>query len=342
VQIDRHDRLLKPGDHSVGREFNAQAIQTYTVSPDFKIVNNSYGSYTARNTLSSYYYMEIIDPSWFLENRTEFILTKPFVSLNTGLDLRYQRTKAYDDYFFEPANVWDITKDMNYVNVYNADAFYGRFVGQPVPGWPGRYATQGTINGDTNDSSGTTVGPFAQATWKLSDMINLVTGVREDHLSANVKDPLTSPVVHDSIKIWDPSYNGSLVIKPTSTSSVYFTYNYSQNTSGAVGNGGGITGWNSAGTALDSPVTPSSDAPRSEPDASCASAAPSEPCREMDENDHRCAERSSSRRRPGREIATPSADRWCSPAAGRDGEAMGPVTGTTPMVPFDARTSGAR
>ncbi len=252
VQIDRHARLLKPGNHSTGREFNGQAIQTYLASPDVKIVNNSYFSYTARNTLSTYYYSEIIDPSWFLENRTEFIVTKPFVSLNTGLDLRYQRTKAYDDYFFEPANVWDITKDLNYVNVYNADSFYGRFVGQPVPGWPGRYATQGAINGDTNDSHGTTVGPFAQATWKLSEKFNLVTGVREDHLSANVKDPLGPFYAHDSITLWDPSYNGSLVFKATPTSSYYVTYNYSQNTSGAVGNGGGITGWNSAGSALDS------------------------------------------------------------------------------------------
>ena len=252
VQIDRHARLLKPGDHSTGREFNAQAIQTYNASPEFKIINNSYFSYTARNTLSSYYYMEIIDPSWFMENRTEFIVTKPFVSLNAGLDLRYQRTKAYDDYFFEPANVWDLTKDHSFINVYNADAFFGRFVGQPVPGWPGRYATQGAINGDTNDSSGTTVGPYVQATWKLSQKLNIVTGIREDHLSANVKDPLGPFYAHDTISLWDPSYNGSIVFKPTAVSSVYLTYNYSQNTSGAVGNGGGITGWNAAGDALDS------------------------------------------------------------------------------------------
>ncbi len=252
VQIDRHDRLLKPGNHSTGREFNAQAIQTFTASPDFKVVNNSYFSYTARNTLSSYYYAEIVDPSWFAENRTEFIVSKPFVSLNAGLDLRYQRTKAYDDYFFEPANVWDITKDLNFVNVYNATAFYGRFVGQPVPGWPGRYATQGTINGDTNDSHGTTVGPFVQATWKLGEKFNLVTGARYDRFSANVKDPLTSPVVEDSISLWLPNYNASLVFKPTPTSSIYLTYNKSKNISGAVGNGGGITGWDSAtGTFLD-------------------------------------------------------------------------------------------
>ncbi|MEJ1972047.1 MAG: hypothetical protein WDM96_06105 [Lacunisphaera sp.] len=88
VQIDRHDRLLKPGDHSKGKEYNLQAIQTVNVGSDFKIVNNSFWSYTARNTLSSYYYSEIIDPSWFVENRTEFILTQSKFTMNAGLDLR--------------------------------------------------------------------------------------------------------------------------------------------------------------------------------------------------------------------------------------------------------------
>ncbi len=251
VKINRHERLLKPGDHSKGNEYNFQAIQTYTVDPTFKIVNNTFWSYTKRNTLSSYYYSEIVDPSWFAENRTEFIFNKPSFTLNTGLDIRYQRTTAYDDYFFEPANVWDLTKDHNYINVYNSGYFYGRFVGQPVPGWPNRYATQGTINGDTNDSHGTTVGPFAQANWKVNDSFDFRFGARYEHLSADVKDPLTSPVVHDDITVWIPNYNASLVYKMTKTSSAYVTYNYSKNTSGAVGNGGGITGWNGAGTALD-------------------------------------------------------------------------------------------
>ena len=251
VKLSRHERLLKPGDHSKGKEYNFQAIQTYTANPTFKIVNNTFWSYTNRNTLSSYYYSEIVDPSWFTENRTEFILSKPYASINTGLAMRYQRTKAYDDYFFEPANVWDLTKDHKYINVYNSGQFYGRFVGQPVPGWPNRYATQGTINGDTNDSSGTTIGPFFQATWKPASKFDIVTGGRLDHFKANVKDPLGPFYTHDSISVWIPNYNASLVYKMTKTSSAYVTYNYSKNTSGAVGNGGGITGWNAAGTALD-------------------------------------------------------------------------------------------
>jgi len=250
VKISRHQRLIKPGDHSRGREYNFQVIQTKTVDAGLKVVNNSFFSYTKRNTLSSYYYSEVIDPSWFAENRTEIIFTKPSYTLNTGLDLRYQRTKAYDDYFFEPANVWDLTKDLNYINVYNSVNFPDFVTSRPIPGWPGRYATAGIQNGDTNDSKGTTIGPFAQGTWKISDRFSLVAGVRLDRFRATVREPLTVPAfiwpvnhVQQSITVTNPNYNASLIYKLTPTSSVYATYNKSKNTSGAVGNGGGITGW---------------------------------------------------------------------------------------------------
>jgi len=250
VDLNRHARLLSPGNHSKGNEYNFQAIQTYTAGPDFKVVNNTFWSYTKRNTLSTYYYSEIIDPSWFMENRTEVIFKKKQFTVNAGLDLRYQRTKAYDDYYFEPANVWDITKDLKYVNVYNSVNFPAFVTSRPIPGWPNRYATAGIMNGDTNDSHGTTVGPFVQSTWDINEKFNLVAGIRYDHFSAHVREPLTVPGfiwpvdhVEGDMKVWNPNYNLSLVYKTTATSSVYATYNYSKNTSGAVGNGGGITGW---------------------------------------------------------------------------------------------------
>jgi catecholate siderophore receptor len=247
VQLNRHQRLLKPGDNSNGREFNIQAIQTGRISQQLTLKNTTIFSYTSRDTLSSYYYSEVIDPSMFGENRTEFIFDFGNIDLNTGLDLRYQRTKAYDDYFFEPANVWDITKDHAWINVYNSSAFYGRFVGQPIPGWPDRYATPGVINGDTNDSSATTVGPFAQGSWDITDAFTIKAGGRLDFFRAKVREPLTPFLVggdgSKKINVTIPNYNGSVIFKPTANSSVYFTYNKSENTSGAVGNGGGITGW---------------------------------------------------------------------------------------------------
>lgn len=251
VQANRHVRLLMPGNDSNGVEYNLQAIQTLKVSPTFTVKNTTFWSRTKRDTISTYYYSEIIDPSIFAENRTEFIFKFDQGTLNTGLDLRYQRVKAYDDYFFEPANAWDLTKDHNFINVYNSNAWRSGGSGFPVPGWPGRFAMPGLFNGDTNDSKGTTVGPFAQGTWNVNEKLSLVGGVRYDYFKAEVREPLLPPFPEAEIDVWLPNYNASLVYKPTKTSSVYFTYNYSKNTSGAVGNGGGITGWDGAGTGLD-------------------------------------------------------------------------------------------
>ena len=251
VKINRHNRLFKPGDHSKGDEYNFQAIQTLKVSSELNVKNTSYWSYTKRDTLSSYYYGEVIDPTWFVENRTELIFALNNLSLNTGLDLRYQTTKAYNDYFFEPVNVWDLTKNHAAINVYNSDAFNNGGRGFAVPGYPNRYAQPGLFNGDTNDSHATTVGPFAQGTYKFNEQFSAVAGLRYDFMKATVREPLLPPFRTADISVSIPSYNGSLIYKATPNSSLYFTYNYSENTSGAVGNGGGITGWNAAGTGLD-------------------------------------------------------------------------------------------
>ena len=250
VKLNRHTRLLRPGNQSDGVEFSVQAIQTAKISSDLNLKNTSYLSHTERNTLSTYYYSEVIDPSWFAENRTEFIYSLKNLSVNSGLDLRYQRTKAYDDYFFEPVNAWDLTKDHNFINVYNSIDF-AKNNGFPIPGWPNRFAQPGIFNGDTNDSRGTTVGAFAQGTWKASEQFNVVGGLRFDRFNAKVREPLLPPFREASISVWLPNVNGSVVYKASANSSVYFTYNFSKNTSGAVGNGGGITGWNAAGNGLD-------------------------------------------------------------------------------------------
>ena len=250
VKLNRHTRLLRPGNQSDGVEFSVQAIQTAKISSDLNLKNTSYLSHTKRNTLSTYYYSEVIDPSWFVENRTEFIYSLKNLSVNSGFDLRYQRTKAYDDYFFEPVNAWDLTKDHTFINVYNSIDF-AKNHGFPIPGWPNRFAQPGLFNGDTNDSSGTTAGAFAQGTWKVNEQFNVVGGLRFDRFSAKVREPLLPPYPESSISVWLPNVNGSVVYKASAVSSVYFTYNFSKNTSGAVGNGGGITGWNAAGNGLD-------------------------------------------------------------------------------------------
>ena len=238
VPIDRRSRLLRPGDDSEGVSYNAQVVQTIKPGGDWEFVNNTFFRYIRRETLSSYYYSEIVDPSLSLENRTEARFSGERHSINTGISVRYQQVEAYNDFFNEPAGVWDITKDRNYINIYNADYFNsgGRFA--PVPGWPNRYYMP--VNGDSGISKTWQVGPYWQHDLKVSDKFSLLAGVREDVMFADYMDP-AGWIPGDTTTMGMFNANASAVYKFQPTWSGYATYNWSQNPAGTVGNGGGVT-----------------------------------------------------------------------------------------------------
>ena len=244
VKLDRRVRLLRPGDNSIGRNFKAQAVQTFKGAGELTVVHNTLLTYTRRDTLSSYYYSEIVDPAWTAETRLEIQKAMERGWLNTGVAFRYTKVKAYNDYFFEPAAVWDITRDRNFINVYNSENFPGfgsAFLGGPVPNWPGRYGSAQIVNDDSNISHSVTASPFAQLTWHLSDSFDLVAGGRVDFLHVRTRDPFT-PGAEDSIDVSLPNLNLSAIYKFTPDFTAYATYNYSENTSGATANGGGFGG----------------------------------------------------------------------------------------------------
>ncbi len=238
VKIDRKNRLLKPGDHSFGFSYNGQAIQTFTPSPDFSIGNNSFLRYVRRSTLSSYSYSEIIDPSWSFENRTEFRMSKGAFSTNSGVGLRYQYVAAFNDFFNEPANVYDLTKDHRFINYFNSVNSPNPFTQVPVPGWPGRFYTPD--NGDSGESKVFTTSFFSQNSYKVNDQFTLDAGARVDLLSIKYRD-FAGFLPGDSVIVGLPNYNVSANYKVSKDLGTYVTYNYSQNPVGAVGNGGGFT-----------------------------------------------------------------------------------------------------
>jgi TonB dependent receptor/TonB-dependent Receptor Plug Domain len=244
TKLSRRTRLLKDGDNSLGKMGNFQAIQTFKVNPDFNIVNNTYFNRIERDTVSSYYYSEIVDPAWSVENRTEFRFTADKHTINTGLALRYQEVTAYNNFFFEPASVWDLSRPRSGIDATKSLNFAGST--NFVPGWPGRSATPGTFEGDTNDSSLFTAGLFFQDNIKLTDKITLDLGGRGELVDAKSKDPLAdqisafaTPATFDESVIAGNA-NGSLTYAFTPKLKGYVTYNYSENYGGAVGNGGGI------------------------------------------------------------------------------------------------------
>lgn len=271
INIDRSTRLLRPSDGSYGRTFNLQAIQTFNIADNFTIVNNTLYQWVKRQTRSSYYYSEIIDPAQSLENRTEFrlnfdtpygsakpapvptgkdgkktvVLEENIPSLKTqvnfGLDIRYQEVTAYNDFFNEPANAWDLSQPRELVNYVNEAA--GGSV--PVPGYSGRFGSPGSFNGDTNRSEQLSVAPFLQVDLKFTDQLSLLLGGRVDVLYVKSSDPLfTSGVAaagydgEDETVVGIPNFNISPSFKPFPWLTTYFTYNYSQST--ASGNGGGF------------------------------------------------------------------------------------------------------
>jgi catecholate siderophore receptor len=238
VTINRKQRLLRPGDDSEGVAINAQVIQTFTPKPDLTISNNSFFRYVSRNTLSSYSYSEIIDPSFSFENRTEFQQKFDKLFVNSGLSLRYQQVKAYNDFFNEPANVWDLTRDLRFANYFNSVNSPSPFTQVPVPGWSGRYYTPD--NGDSGISKAMYFSPFAQVEWQINDALSFLGGARVDLLSISYSDP-AGFLPGDKTTVGLPNYNGSVNYKITPTLSAYATYNWSQNPVGSTGNGGGLT-----------------------------------------------------------------------------------------------------
>ena len=257
VPVDYHETAQGPASHAHGMEYNAQVIQTLRLSTDAKIVNNTMYSYTKRDTFNSDGYSEIVDPSWFIDNRTELLITKSWVTVNTGLEEKYQSTRAYDDFFFEPVNVWDLSNPAyrSDINTYLASGGAAGFLGKRTPGFEDRYSTPalGTfgpgsgnggglyfnLNNDTNVSEAATISPFFQATWKLTDTWNLVTGARLDVMHVESSDPL-NPGASASLELGEPNMNLSIVKKVTPNFSTYFTYNYSQNYTGDLADGGGF------------------------------------------------------------------------------------------------------
>jgi hypothetical protein len=257
VPVDYHETAQGPASHAHGMEYNTQVIQTLALSTDIKVVNNTMFSYTKRDTFNSDGYSEIIDPSWFVDNRTGVIISKPYVTINTGLEEKYQSTRAYDDFFFEPVNVWDLSNAAlrSDINSYLSVNGPGGFLGVPTPGFENRYSTPalGTfgpgsgngggmyfdLNDDTNDSDEEEISPYFQATWKLSDSWNLITGARLDVMHVQSRDPLNT-AASASIEVGEPNANISIVDKLNPFVSTYLTYNYSQNYTGDLADGGGF------------------------------------------------------------------------------------------------------
>jgi hypothetical protein len=265
VKLDRRTRLLSPGDDSYGINITAQAIQTLKLGPgEGKLVNNTFFNYINRDTFSSYYYASVHKDNYGLENRLQYTnkmnLGEIASSFAAGFSARYQSVWAADDFFHEPINSWDLTRDGN-LNRVPAASFGGFNASVLVPGFgprgalPGVYVTPGASypvvfpggvftqyngGGSSNDSDLLQFGPFYQHNFVFTKNFSVLAGIREDFLKVKNTDPVPPPgftAVSDSISVTMPSYNASAIYKINDQLSAYYTYSFA--TSAEPGLGGG-------------------------------------------------------------------------------------------------------
>ena len=270
VQLPGYVRLLRPADHSYGVSLSAQAIQTFKATDWLTIVNNSFFYYVDRHTLSSYMYNEALNDNYVIANRTEFRMnldttigggkSTPIYDKNgktvvgaggwsfknqidLGVELRYQRVAAYDNYFNEPANAYDLSLSSSLI-LYPKQNIFG--VPLNAQGFPSYYTQSGIVNGDTNESRAFTISPFFQHEMKFGDLFGLQYGARLDILILKAHDPFANVPAAGGSLSWQntdsttaamPNFNISPTFHPTKWLTTYFTYNYSQST--GVANGGG-------------------------------------------------------------------------------------------------------
>jgi outer membrane receptor protein involved in Fe transport len=262
VKLDRRTRLLAPGDDSYGVNYTAQAIQTLKMGPDAKLVNNTFFNYVDRDTFSSYYYNSVHKDNYGLENRLQFEGNFETGSVKhdfaAGFSMRYQSVWAVDDFYHEPVNSFDLTRNPDLNRVPNS-AFGGYNGSVLIPGYgprgvlAGRYGTPGAsygfdpvtggiynTGGSSNDSTLTQVSPFYQHDVKFNDHLSLLVGGRMDFSKIKNTDPLPPAgftPYSDEANVEMPSFNVSPVYKLNERVTLYYTFAYTQTAYAGLGGG---------------------------------------------------------------------------------------------------------
>ncbi len=286
VKLPAYDALLGPQDSARGKRFQSQMITTVDLAGESKLVNQAYFEDAESRKFETYGYDEYVPLMESIQDRLEYHNTLSLGSITDsligGADFRYSRLLSYQDYTTEPFGVYDLyqnTKYIFYPGYYVEGQTFGGGLG--VPGAPGYSGAVG--NSGNQDSHIYDPGIFLQNTFNLTKNVSVIAGVREDRISANTESPPfvfeyynfanglpngTVPATGATLKpgsyyqargeVTDPSYFGSLVIKPSDTQTFYLTYNRTQAVQGSANYGGvGVSSSSQAGllTALSTAST---------------------------------------------------------------------------------------
>ncbi len=255
-----------------------QIIQTFTVSDDFSIMNNSFYDYVDRYNQTMDYYADTAMGSYTFENKTDFKVKFPLGpvrnEIDTGFTYRYAHVRDIQNYNNEPVSVFDLSQSPStWVFPPSAQIIGGAFpytgaFGHVQYGFPGEGSAFGEIlyPNATIDSNLQDAAIFLEHRLTFSPQWSVLYGLRGDLVQLNDSDPLytASAVPYASAGNvngyyvtppesqhtgWYGLYNGniSLVWSPTEWVSGYLTFNKAQYVN-AIANDGAVGALNVAPT----------------------------------------------------------------------------------------------
>jgi len=262
VKLPANKVLTVPGDSARTGRWQTQLITTDTFNGGNKLVNLTYLESANDREFNGWGYSEYMPVQESAQDRLEYHglfgggdLKNSIIA---GLDFRYTRIVAYQDYAIEPFFYYDLYQPSStfHFPAYAAD---GNTMGSgyAVPGAPG-YSAYLPGDASNQDSHIYDSAAFAQDVVSLGRYFSTVLGVRDDHIKADdgnpgliqVMDPTTGTNYRPGLtvpagslyyatgSVNDPSYFVSLSYKPTDTASFYITYNHVNSVAGSANFGG--------------------------------------------------------------------------------------------------------
>ncbi len=258
------------GDSAHSLHIKGQIIQTFKVSDNFSIVNNTFYDYMNRYNEVQDYYADSCIACFTIENKTDFKVKFPIGSIandiDAGLTYRYAHVLSIQNFVDEPVSIFDLSGDPStfafpHTNLIGDGGFlYQAAFGHVQYGLPGRFqgppggfSVPGFLNG-TADSNLRDAAVFLEHRMQFTPQWSALYGIRGDLVNLSYSDPLGgadygAPAGLSTLPLsvttsWYGLYNGnvSLVFQPVQNLSLYLTYNKAQYVLSTT-NDGGLSTW---------------------------------------------------------------------------------------------------
>jgi outer membrane receptor protein involved in Fe transport len=264
VKLHNYQTLTSPQDSDYGKRFLTQLISKAQITQDFQIVWRTLFEDTETRKNEAYGYREYnpidnvfdtrLELHWDLhlfeststenngyakDGKTPISTTVEHPGIVNhfvaGASYRHEENRAYQDFTNETFVPYDLSQGPNFAVLPTNVIFGGRI----IPGSGGYTATpSASVESHLND-----FGFFIEDNIDLTKWLTVYLGGREDYISARSHQPelgtfldgtggTLAATPYRSRNTLNPSYFGSIVVKPASWLTTYVTYNKTNSVQG--------------------------------------------------------------------------------------------------------------